>query len=407
MLYAASMAMVIGLVQQTNNLLRSDLRAANGGNGIRFARNFAIGWRIIIAAMILVCMASRILLSRRMIQLPEHDDFFGNEIFPDTLARIFTIFVLSDSVYRWRRDRPVGKNHGWITATTAVAGLVVALIVLPDTAMVCYLVHIATQGIEFSHPVRFQRLGSFPNHAAEGYRLFWLSVSAVLGVALAAIALILANVSRLGRNSKIAFVALCLGLLIGAAAFCIWYYTREFPRISPDLAFVGSGSNWFDFLGGAILVTMTITAGAYRFASSRGARTAITFHQETERIPLHETTICLLLLVGSMIAFFVEDARASWQITLFGTRTVTEFLSSVLRYSSNYIMLAIVVLSLQLCWLRWKRNASDIPWELQSINQRRFGLNWLALALLVGIGLPTVSIYCFAFWLGPWYLYGP
>jgi hypothetical protein len=407
MLYAASMAMVIGLMQQINSLLRADLRIANGGNGVRFAKSFAIGWRITIAAMILVCMASRILISRRMMQLPEHNDFFGNEIFPDTLAMICTIFVLSDSVHSWRHDKPVGKNHGWITIGATIAGLVFALIVLPDTAMIIYLVHIATQGIEFSHPVRFQRLGLFPDHAAEGYRFFWLSVGAVLCVALAAIALALANVSRLGRNFKIAFVVLYLGLLAGAGAFCGWYYISEFPRISPDLASVGSGSNWFDFLGGAILAAMMITAGAHRFASLGGSRTAITFHQENERIPLHETTICLLLLVGSMVAYFVENARASWQITLFGTRTVTEFLSSVLRYSSNYIMLAIVVLSLQLCWLRWKRSASDIRWELQSIDQRRFGLNWLGLALLVGIGLPTVSIYCFAFWLGPWYLYGP
>jgi len=84
-----------------------------------------------------------------------------------------------------------------------------------------------------------------------------------------------------------------------------------------------------------------------------------------------------------------------------------EFVATILRTPSTYIMLATCILSIQVCWVRWKRRHEKADWQLAALDGRRFGLNWLALGLLVIVGLPVVSIYCFAYWLGPWYLYGP
>jgi predicted nucleic acid-binding protein len=44
---------------------------------------------------------------------------------------------------------------------------------------------------------------------------------------------------------------------------------------------------------------------------------------------------------------------------------------------------------------------------LPQLDHGPFTWNWFALAVLVVVGIPTLSAYCFVYWLGPWYLYGP
>lgn len=400
LLYAAATAIAFGFIQQVLSLRELKIPPNAANREVRFAKYFAIAWRVGVVAGVAACTVSRILLSRKLISLPE-SNIGGVEIFPDTCATILVVVALFDSVNRWSAPSTTGKHSVWITAAAAVTSLVFALLVLPETNFLTFLIHVATQGIEFSHPAKFQRLGTFPDHQAEHFRFFWLSLATVVCISLAATALALANLTRSHRGRRIAYIAVYLGLLVACGAFCLWYYTHEFPRISPDMASVGLSANWLEMICRASVATLLITTIAYRI-SKLGIECDNCTSVERNTIPLHEMGFVPLLLLAAMIIYFVENIRAlsTWY------SNSLELISDFLRYTSSYLYVAVIVLSLQLLWLRWKWRNAGAKLGLQPIDPLRFSWNWLAVFLLTLVGIPTISIYCFAYWLGPWYLYG-
>ena len=409
LLYAAASAMVVGLVEQIRYLVHVEAPASGDINNVRFAWRFAIVWRTIIAVVLGICLLARILLLRRIIQLPEHD-LLVHLIFPDTLTLICAIVVFSDSISRWRHPTNARTSRTWVTVPAFISGVVLALLLLPDSGLITYLVHIATQGIEVAQPARFQRVGVFPNQQAEGYRLFWLSLAAAIDIAFAGATLMLANSPGVKRSYAKAALAAFVCSLFAAATFCAWYYTREFHRISPDMASVGFPGSWIDRLSGIIIAAILISTTTYRAARGNASCISQPSHHDALQGPtaLHEHFLFVVLLFGAPVAYFVESLRVDFSGGLpFGWQTqIWSLVGEYLRYSDTYIMLAIVALSARLAWERWRRRAVGPKWELHPLDRRRFVWIWLALALLVLIGLPTLSIYCFTSWLGPWYLYG-
>lgn len=345
-------------------------------------------------------------MSRRLLELPEPIDVVAPEIFPDRLAIVCVILVLTNALRGDGVFEAKKASAQFTTFAVAILGVVIGLIVLPDTTLITFLVHLATQGIEFAQPSRFQRLGNYPNHAAEGFRLFWLSVAAVAAVALAAALLVVANCKSLTRKQTAALITVQSVCLVAATAFCTWYFAVEFQRVSPDLASVGRGTNLFELLLGAILAVIVITAGAHQLSIST-ASTLTTFPATMQCRPFYQSIFWILMLVASIVTSMYENIRGSYAITqgLF-FRDIIEWIGSMLVYSSNYLDLAVVALSLQLCWSIWKHGTKRPPIALYPVQYGRFIVNWLALALIVVVGVPTMSIYCFAFWLGPFYLFG-
>src|SRR3954469_19247989 len=202
-LYASSMAMVIGLSQQVR-ILHRNWSSANDEE-CRFAYHFAVTWRIAMVILFCSCLFARVLLSRNILQFP-NDDVLLYESFPDTMTLICVIVVLINNVERWQRKDSYRKQPAWLTGLVFAIALILLLILLPDTGMIAYLVHVATQGIERAQPARFQRIGVFPDHEREAFRLFWLSVASVVAVAIAAAGLVIANTVSMRRR----FVILCV-----------------------------------------------------------------------------------------------------------------------------------------------------------------------------------------------------
>lgn len=66
-LSAASVAMVIGLIQQTMQLVRRTSAIHSTDANDRFAISFATAWRIAITATIGICLLLQLLLSREVI----------------------------------------------------------------------------------------------------------------------------------------------------------------------------------------------------------------------------------------------------------------------------------------------------------------------------------------------------
>jgi hypothetical protein len=78
----------------------------------------------------------------------------------------------------------------------------------------------------------------------------------------------------------------------------------------------------------------------------------------------------------------------------------------MMRDPGAILMAAIFLLSLQLCWLRWRRRDEHALWRLAAVEPHRFFRYWMAIAIISCVAIPTISAFVFAFWLGPWYFYG-
>jgi hypothetical protein len=406
-LYTSVTVIVAGLAAQTRDLARLKSGSLARSNDLRFAWSFAISWRAAIALALCACAVGRILLAREIIRLP--DEFLAQEtVFPDTLALIGIIVVLSNSIER-RRFKPAAKESLCMTALAFVAGVLILALILRDTGLITYLVHIATQGIERAQQGRFQRVGTFPDQESEGFRLFWLSEAAAIVVVIAAAALLLAMAARDKRRYQIACFAVYWCAITAAAAFCIWYYLTEFHRISPDFAEAGLGSNWIDRLSGAFIAAIVITVAAYRSAKPQAARSidGPSISTPNRKLYLHEYAVFILLLLGAPVAHFYDQFRITfndWNPRLGWQQQIPSKVADYLGWPETYIFLAVLVLSIQLLWRRWKHRGAVPVWKLTPIDVRQFVLNWAAFALLAVVALPTLSIFSFAFWLGPWYL---
>jgi hypothetical protein len=409
LLTAAAMAMVIGLLQQVRMIVRLKMLAATNQNGLKFARKFAISWRVAIAATIFGCLLFHILILRKVIQPIDHEDHFIVSLAPGTLLDISVIVVLIDCVRRWQRAKPA-RYRTWIEPLAWIFGLAFALIVLPDSGLIMYLVHIAIEGIERAAPLRFHRPDVFPNHELEHFQTFWMSFGTVIIVVLALYILAFVRPAKLTTKRFAAIAVVYLTLIGISGAYCIWFYNVLFPRLSPDMASVGFASNWLDWLAGSAIVSIFTCAAAYRLAVCTGAEPTIELeiNHESDEPVLHESMLCLVTLFGAALIYFVETIREFWTPSgFFGASSFWEAIATLLGYTQSYPMLAIAVLSLQLCWIHWRRRHDAMTWELHPLDRRRFVVNWLALGLLAAVALPTFSIYCFTFWVGPWYLYGP
>jgi hypothetical protein len=409
LLFTGSAAIVIGLLQQIRDLAQLRPPTIEPDDRARVTPYFEIGGRLLIGIILFICISGQILIARQMMQLPAQKA--PSRIYPDTLAIICIIVALSNSNERWRQNA-ISKERGWPVAIAFVSAVVIFATVLVNTGLMTFLVHIATQGIEHAHTAKLQRAGAFPDQEREGFRLFWLSTLAAAAVVIAAVALVFANARRSKRRSVIASLAVYSCAVIFAGAFCIWFYVKEFYRISPDLASAGFASNWIDRLSGVIAAAIVISVLAYRSALLRGSRSALShgIPCEAGQLHLHEFPLFVLLLLGVPISYFYESLRISlhdWDLRLGWQREIPKVLVEFLRWPETYIMLAVCLLSIQLLWRR-SRQWDTVPnWQLQPIDVRRLALNWITWTTLAAVALPSFSIYSFTYWLGPWYLHGP
>ena len=124
-----------------------------------------------------------------------------------------------------------------------------------------------------------------------------------------------------------------------------------------------------------------------------------------ETLPLYETIVCqIVLITGAGIYFFAAIGTYLNMLPMtLGTKIDT--IIYCLLETNGIFMIAIVALSVQFCWLRWRRRAEHIDWAIPAMDPRRFFWSWGAIAILACIAIPTISAFLFMFWLGPWYLY--
>jgi hypothetical protein len=404
LLSAASVAMTIGLLQQVWQLASTKQKLELDLSEEQFAVAMGIAWRSTVAIAIATCLMLKLLISRRIFELPKHEVTLVTTILPDVLWVTCVIVVLSESVMRWQAVAR-RQDARFMTPIVWVTGVILALLVVPDVALVTWLVHLATEGIERYAPLALQRQGAFPDHQAEGFRLFWSSLGVVCCVLLAAI--LIRPICRTVGKARWLLIGAYAALVLASAIFCAWYYVIERHRISPDLSSVGLASNWSDWLGGCALTFMFITIGSYRLTESTSLLRVAEYDVKTrEHLGFHESFGCLILLAVAGILYFLEMIRAAVSgINLLGPPSFAETAVYLFKDPNFLLYFSVCFLSLKLCWLRWRRRNDQVAWDLPVIKKKDFLSSWVLLALVTIVAIPTTSIFAFVYWLGPWFLY--
>jgi hypothetical protein len=409
LLSAASVAVIAGLCKEIAQLSNWQPPGGVDGRPLFFAKQFAVFWRGAICGLLTVCLVTALLIAQRVVMLPETETYFSYAPFPYAVWVMCLIVVLSVSVARLgqlnlTKDKPRHETALWIV------GVPLAAVMLLDVSLVHSLVHIATAGIERAQPERYQRHGTFPDQRAEGFQTFWFSTAATGFVVLGSASLMYLNRRRkLPLSKKLyAILAFALSLLV-TFAFIAWYYAFEFQRISPDLAGVGVGSNAAEWLAGFILAVTVTTIGAYRLTVSDSRTISIPFNigNEHKRLSTYESAGCLLIFAAAVVLYVDAVLRAYLNLTRgwFWSPRTAEVLVGMVRDPSVMLLLAILLLSVQIALMRWRRRDEPTAWVIAAIEPQWFFENWIALAALACVAIPTIAAFLFLFWLGPWYLY--
>ncbi|MEX0611340.1 MAG: hypothetical protein WD229_04395 [Pirellulales bacterium] len=400
---AIATAMVIGLIQQSRQLQLWVPPPDSPTQSLIFARAFAITWRLLIAALIGFCLIVTLLNRGGPLRLADETRIGWYFHFLFRTLTVCTTVVMCNSLARWQPalldDNKHLRRYGvfWLVAVTF------ALIVLVQGSLVLFLTHRAMEGIEAAFP-KFRRPGVYPALGEEGFWSFWLATAAVLSVVAAGAILMWLMRNRVPTATRQWGKTLVVLLLSFCTVFCYWYYTKEYHRLSPDLAGVELAAGFFDWLTGGMLAIMLITAGAYRLSRSTHLKAQISANLafDIDSTALHESAPCLLIIAFNSV--YTLGLTAEQIITgnsVFGRTSLWEFISSF-SYPEVVLVLAHSLAGLRLVWVRWRRRFQEVPWEAFSLSRPVFLQSWLSLAVLLIIGVPTLSAFAFIAWLGPW-----
>lgn len=401
---AIATAMGIGLVQQTRSLLAWQPDNVPNCDELTFARRFAIVWRIVLATTIAACLFVEMLLAKGLIEIPEREAILLIESFTLGILPFCMIIVLCNSMVRWRLASHANTRHPARLVLFLLFATLIALIMLVEGTTVDFLVHRAIAGIEAAQPKRFQRTGVYPNLADEGYRSLWLAFGSILCLLAAG-----ATTARLrarpnsGRGATWLKLLTVLLFLIPPSIFCYWYYSGEFHRLSPEMAGAGLALIWWDWLAGALVATILVTAAAYRIGKTESVIATVDadLARDTDRHAFHESFPCLLLLAANAIyALAVLVIEMLQYDSFLGVPTVGRYIS-MFCYPTTLLTLATCVASLQLCWTRWKSRHQTVPWEIAGLSPLAFFQGWFVLALILVAAIPTLRGFAFILWLGP------
>jgi hypothetical protein len=409
---------VCGLVQQLR-----DIWQLRRGQPLRpeelFAIRLAVSWRAVLATALVACYTLELFISRGILAAEwrgtEERLFDYGSLFPDLAWSLLVFLTLAATP----GALPPRRGQFLLPRTRRAAAWLLACalsaVVLLDKSRLYYLVHVATAGIEADQPIHLQRRGTFPDHAREGFRFFWISCLATASVAVNVLALVgVARAVRTGSRWQRPALLMLLAGLGATSGYAIWYTFNELPRVSPDMAAVNLRLNG---AGAAFIACAVVTASfiiALRLTGNVDTEGNDARHWRRPNGYLHESRATSLLALG-LAAF--ELASIHDPILGFIARYFVDALRELVQYGSaaglvrtagwalhwppTYLWLAIGWLALRLLF-RHKNDAEGAP-TLVTVPPARFLKYFLLAAWLVASGLLTLAAFAFAFWFGPWY----
>ncbi len=397
---AIATAVAIGLFEEVLQLVRK--KSCQPGREYRFAKAFAITWRAFFVISLIAHLIYSSLLMRGYVSYERRDVFPATE-FANEGGSLCVVIAILVSVGRWRLALATQSiSHRYLIGGLFAAFLVAFLMIMEGTAG-DYIVHLAVAGVEEAQDPRWRRQGVYVSLEDEGYFTLWFASTAL--VALFAYGIMVLKLRSPSRSSHGNYLRLATfaSLLLIPVVFYSWYCKQGLERLSPEIAEAGLAMVASDWLFAVWVSVIAITAGAYWVARIH-VSTESQYSQDIsdyDFIPLHESLPCLVALVlNSMYLLWV------WSYALFDTssgfgRQGILFNLSLLWYPTTLLEIAFIGASLQLCWYRWKLRNHPRPAKLYELSPKVFGQSWVALALLLAVGVPTLRAFAFIAWLGP------
>ena len=207
LLVAASTAVIVGLVRQARFIAKSH-SAESASPDLKFGQWCAIYWRLAIALVVFCCLIVRLLVSRQILPEAQHD-YYPEHVFPEAIVLTSIIIVLTASVSRFS-ERTARQKRSFVIRILVpmLAGIALLLVALANMGFMPSLLHIATHSIEMNGQLRFRRPGAFPDQAANGFRLFWLSLGTLVAIILAAVGLACVVTAELTRSARLALMTI-------------------------------------------------------------------------------------------------------------------------------------------------------------------------------------------------------
>lgn len=391
------------LVRQALLLLRLTISRTSSA---WFATRLSAATRVVLAGLIGVTLAVRVLINRQLITSPDNPDVLQvwTQLWPDFLqvaAMLAAVRILLADLPQG--IKPATSHRSWqhfaLGAAVVLGVATIAAYVIIDRLSVSALVHMAVDGIEKSQAIWKHRPGTYPNHLSEGYRSFWCSVAATIAVLIATCLLLLDL--RAGASRRQAIVRTTyLMVVLGIATYVCWFNTSEFPRLSPDLASVGSARLWTDTVAGVLL---WLGLGAWIgtvLAHMRGHDV----HLDIKPAELSIFAVLAAIIIAvSQIGSLVETARELLSITrLFTQPTLVEVLGTLgtlLVWPETLVPLVLLVSTLALLWQIFRRR--NEPRYVRHVRVSDWLWYTTASLVLLAVAVPTLAAFGFCFWLGP------
>jgi hypothetical protein len=353
----------------------------------------------------------KLLLNRKLLPRTEREEILQIylEFWPD-LVMLLLVFCALRMMLVGRHDRIRTPGTQFLFSIVIAAGVLGAgLYVVIDRLLVTNLVHIAIDNVEKGHPIMLQRSDAFPSQRAEGFQTFWRATQ-MLGVVLGALGIVLLSTVLKSRGVLIGAATSFAACLLGGANYNWWFFTHEYPRLNPDMAGQGLALIRGDIVAGALLILGTSAVCGKQLACTRSS--AGSMFIETPR-----SSGMLAIAAGSIGVSIGYEWLAALNATLTSPwwggwtnrywRGFFQNFCQNLLYPELMIPLAVCLSAWVVLWNYFKQPSPSEPHpsiELPLFDGWHFAAYSLATIAWLLVAVPTLAIFGFCYWLGPWVL---
>ncbi|NOZ38991.1 MAG: hypothetical protein GXP24_02040 [Planctomycetes bacterium] len=373
----------------------------------------ALFQRLVLTMLLSGLLILQLLLRRRVIEEVQRTEWtVYPELWPSLMLTISILAAIRILLVN-REQQNISATRACITGSIIFTGLIgIAIFIFTVRFEHVAMAHFATNMVEMRSPIELQRTGFFPNHAAEGFRTFWLSAAAAIGMLLAT-GLLWLDVTVKQPLLRIVIRATFLLLLSCAAVYVYWFANYEFPRISPDIASVGSSRMWSDTVAWPVLLIGLATTFGLQLAFKRqGISDKVV---ELPSISAKGKLAVYLIAIASgveanirlcqfavdetprsLLSFFLWFLPRSWWSS-WGNYIGT--LGEAILQPEALLVMMLFVSTMSLVW-QAIRNPNAEP-SLQPVAGKQVLCYTLASLALLVVAIPTLAIFGFCYWLGP------
>jgi len=395
--------MAVGLAQQVRTLAACGSTQAPIANEIRFSRSFGIAWRTVVAITLVGGILYSMLVTRGFIPTSDRDEQLMTGPLHEGVIRLCMLVILCNSLVRWR-PAPRGRRRiALYTKLLGIVGLAFLGVNLLSGTSVQFITHRGLSMIEARQPKHLHRPEVYISPAADGYLPHWLGLAAVVSLSAAILLTTWPLGPTLGASKYVRRILIFSIVMIVPTMYCWWWYAREFPRLSPDLAGAGFSLTRSDLACGLCAAITLIVASAYRIALTP-LRVVVrpNMAEDIDCTSVHESLPTLMLLI-LFSANFAASAIVS--LNAVPAQSVVRSVISFIMFSCNPLFLlpfAAMIAGLQLSWVRWRRRAETIPDVLFGISPPRFAISGLMIACILAAGVPVLRAFAFTAWIWPY-----